>query len=827
MLVGEELRMKRILALLVFVLVVAIASVPSRAEPNATSGAAESPRQSPASPDLQIGGAGGVYFLAEPGELVVTVEKRDRNRRGRHTELRAILVGPDRKVLAEATIPDDGQPPGKLGPVQHVRLATKVPRKGVYGLNVTVSQDRYGTEMLWGFRTNCPRYLIETSRGHRDERRQEPIVLGNPDRPGEVCFQPRREAFGLEITGLPKTVKSLHLYDGRGALVETLQADSDGRASATIPAGTRGAVPWRLHLPAQQAVVQIDGVTRWEPNDVYPNLPFWTPDPKSWFSFLDYRWLLTPYSRQIYGQPGAQGETTFEVHNNADQKRTVQLAPEFPGEPWPVRLSADQVVLGPKKSKTVKVFYTVPAGGQPQVCHLRATPVEDRAFSTYATLTVKTGEAPASQPLAMPIKLRPYCHENEQFGYLPDYPVQNQVYFDAQNGPMIRTTRGIATWRDDRWTETDLRTAVTSRTPPFEGQGFGIPSNKVAFDRDGDMYLLATSGRTAAILRSSDGGETFAAYAIPGREKESRTYDFEQFSGQNTPDGPPPVLRYTQTAGHPQDPRLRWRTVYDLELFLPKKVDGRLSLEGPILISKSCIGFSAHSGIPSSVVSRGTKVHMVWAEATDPAEKVPGVPTYVATYDRATGRLSKPVLVAHGPPANDVHNTPSITIDRQGYLHVLAGTHGQPFPYARSLEANDTQGGWTAPAPVGEGLRLTYIGLVCGRDDTLHLVCRYWRSQEEPFPASHYGTLAHLRKPSGKPWEAPRVLIVPPFSEYSVYYHRLTIDRIGRLFLSYDMWSTYWFYRTDHRGNRRALLLSPDGGKTWKLAETRDLVGTP
>ena len=30
-----------------------------------------------------IGGTGGVYFLAEPGELTVEIEKRDRNRRGR------------------------------------------------------------------------------------------------------------------------------------------------------------------------------------------------------------------------------------------------------------------------------------------------------------------------------------------------------------------------------------------------------------------------------------------------------------------------------------------------------------------------------------------------------------------------------------------------------------------------------------------------------------------------------------------------------------------------------------------------------------------------
>jgi hypothetical protein len=178
--------------------------------------------------------------------------------------------------------------------------------------------------------------------------------------------------------------------------------------------------------------------------------------------------------------------------------------------------------------------------------------------------------------------------------------------------------------------------------------------------------------------------------------------------------------------------------------------------------------------------------------------------------------------VAYGPPPNDVHNSPSITIDSQGYLHVLAGTHGRPFPYTRSLRPNTTDAGWTDPVELGEGLRQTYIGLVCGPDDTLHAVFRMWRSGVDPFPASHHGTLAYQRKPPGKPWEPPRILIVPPFSEYSVYYHRLTIDRRGGLFLSYDYWSTYWFYRNDHWGSRRAVLTSPDGGETWKLAEEAD-----
>ena len=83
----------------------------------------------------------------------------------------------------------------------------------------------------------------------------------------------------------------------------------------------------------------------------------------------------------------------------------------------------------------------------------------------------------------------------------------------------------------------------------------------------------------------------------------------------------------------------------------------------------------------------------------------------------------------------------------------------------------------------------------------------------------------YMRKRPGHSWESERTLVVAPFSEYSIFYHRLTVDRRGRLFLSYDYWSTYWFYRLDHRGSRRALMMSGDGGVTWKLASGRDLTG--
>jgi hypothetical protein len=215
---------------------------------------------------------------------------------------------------------------------------------------------------------------------------------------------------------------------------------------------------------------------------------------------------------------------------------------------------------------------------------------------------------------------------------------------------------------------------------------------------------------------------------------------------------------------------------------------------------------------------------VTWGEATPPQAKVPGVPTFVATYDRSTGRLSAPALVGHGPPANDVHNSPCITIDGKGYLHVLIGTHGRTFKYVRSLKPNSAEGGWTDAEDVGAGLRQTYVGMVCDPNNTLHLVFRLWLNDNKYFPAGYYANLAYMSKRPGREWSEARPLIVAPFSEYSIFYHRLTIDRTGALFLSYDYWSTFWFYRTDHRGNRRALLMSPDGGETWKLATSSEVI---
>ena len=766
---------------------------------------------------MRLGGCGGVYFYASTGELWVEVEKQDLNIRGIKTHLRALLFGPDRNVIKEAWIDDDGQEMmSGPGPVQRVLLQTNVKRPGVYGLNITVTQDRYGENVSWGFRSNCRKYLIETSRGHKDARHEEPLVFRNVGCEGNIGFIPGIKPFSIEVNGLARNVNELLIYDEDNKVITTLAVSSEGKVRHDFPAdNSRKGKSWRLYLNDAQAVVNIDGVTRWKRGDLWENFSLWTPDLSSWFPFHENRGLLTPYSRNIYADVGSEGTVNFNVHNNSPEAKRVRLSLEFDNNAvWSAKLTKTEVELKAKSSVEIPLIYRVPPQGTEWKCYTRATVLDDTGFSTWSSMTLHHGIAPAQSSLKMPIKLEPYQHENEQFGYLPTYPLDNQVYFDLANRPFVVAKDGVFSFRDNVWNKTTTaRRADMGGIIPVRPVG-----TKIAFDQDNDVYVLGRDKGSTVLFHSGDQGATYMAWPVPG----SGTFDIEQFSGHNLINGPPSLARFRETA---KDPKLIWRRINDLDLILPiKNSDGSIVMGDTIAVSKKCIGLSAHSGIPSSLVSRGDKVHITWGEATLPEEKAPGVPTYVATYNRSTKELGSPTLVGYGPPANDIHNSPCITMDSKGYLHVLIGTHGRTFKYVRSLSPNCANSGWTKAEDVKPGLRQTYVGMVCDQDDALHLVFRLWLNDNKYFPAGYYANLAYMPKCPGEKWSDARPLVVAPFSEYSIFYHRLTIYRKGSLFLSYDYWSTFWFYRTDHVGDGRSLLTSPDGGNTWKLASSSEFL---
>lgn len=711
---------------------------------------------------LLFAGVGGVYLLADPGELTVDIIARGRN------ELRAVLVGPDRRVLCEQRIEGDGK----------ARLCTAVTIRGEYAVNVTVANDRYGDAVAWGVQTNCDRYVIETARGHRDRRHEEPIVLRSPGRAADVCFMPIAGPISIDLN-----VNAV-LFDHGDHVI----AEIKGGKTCSIPADVPREGLWRLHLAYAKATINIDGLTRWTQSDPNADQCVWATDADAWFPHLENRWLITPCNLTIHGDAGGKAQATFTVHNNAPRRRTITL----PGE---------TVTLEPYADREVTITAPVPS-----VTHITAAADDDPAFSTYATLITKS--SPPSLTLDMPLNLRPYEHENQQFGYLPDIPLEWEPYFDVANEPSVRAKDGVRTLRDDGWglgRFTDRRLYVAKS------------ASKIAYDANNTMYVVGAHGKRAIMQRSTDGGRTFTAFDIGA----GGSMEIEAFTGHNTLAAPPPVIRSILVGG---DRKNVWRRIEHLDLIIVDEIDGRLVPREPVRISSNALGVDAHSGVPAVVASSGSKTHVIWGEPTDPEASVPGVPTYVVTYDRDERRFDgEPVLIGYGAPPNDKHNRPSIVLDSKGILHGLTGTHNAPIQYAHSLTPHTAHAGWTKAQSLGEGLSQTYIGMVCDQSDTLHVVFRLWRDRIDPHPKSGHAQLAYQRKPANGAWEQPRPLVISPFSEYGIFYQRLNIDRKGRLFLSYDYWSTFWFYRNDHRGTRRSLMMSPDGGDTWKLVMSTDL----
>lgn len=440
----------------------------------------------------------------------------------------------------------------------------------------------------------------------------------------------------------------------------------------------------------------------------------------------------------------------------------------------------------------------------------------------------------------LPIVLQPLRHEEELFGYHPWF-VRNEVSFDSLNRPYIRSrddsmdeTGFIQTLRDGRWVELDFTEAVRAAYPTFEAftRGGGRAGARIVFDADEHLYTYVQIRVRGGSLRnvllySTDYGESFQVYELP-----SGDIDMEHFVGHNSLDRPPLMVTFRRRAEHSET----YAGYYDLFILQPEKLDGSLYLPEPIHVTGDALPLSRHSGHPSFAVSAGERTFFTWFEAR-PTNDLAGAPTYVSAYDTITKSLGPRYLLAYAPPANDGHNTPGMCIDPSGYLHLISGAHGDQFFHLTSLEPYTTDAGWTEPAPTmttgwregsSERGRQTYVGFSCDTSGTLHLVFRQWRRGVDPyFPGQYFGALAYQQKAPGQPWSEPRILVVPPVPNYSIYYHKLSIDRLGRLFLSYSYRSSQEPYGVDFDNAARehpwrSMLMSDDGGTTWRIPTTED-----
>jgi len=763
-----------------------------------------------------IRGAHAVWLRVEAGPLQLKLYKHDLNIYEGEDTLHAELYDPQRRVVATLDLPDDGLPKGQHAEglqSAEARVADAVP--GVYRLQVSGSGD-----CVFGLETNAPGAVV-----------QGEILLNDGAIGGKLLFAPPADAFTVKAQALHEPGRQqMPLRDDKRQVLKTFDMSKQGvDDTLEVPAGARAGL-WQLDLAHMDV-------------KIVPDKPFlWTLDPSAWFDAAATRWMLVPYRQARILQPTEAATVSLDLRNSTATEGQFTITATAPpavqvqvGEPpLPVTLKPGErrtVVL------TLSLSRQAPEGAKLPVT-VTAGKADDPAVVTSVGVEVRVEPSPVARKLDLPIALRPYEHESWQFGYAPDFE-PNEVYFDLRNSPIMRErtankylSTGVQVWEGDRWVQRSFMDAIKAAYPTYRGMygAAGFLGAKVAFDGDNWAYTMLRinieGGNRILLLVTPDAGRSWQIHEVPGA-----AFDIEQFTGHNALKQPPPILSYVFTKPHPAT----FAAYHDLFLYLPKKVDGKVVLGEPIKVAENCVGSCQHSGGPASTATRDGRTHIVWGEiAPDDAA---GVPTYVATYDQATGKVSEKVLLGYAPPVNDVHNVPAIAQDSQGFIHVILGSHGEPFQYVRSLKPNDASAFTEAETVLSAGYvddktdadgsgRQTYCSLVCGPDDSLYIAYRQWRRNVDKFhPDQIYAALSVQRKPKDRPWGPAQPIVVPPVPGYSIYYHKLTIDRRGGLYLSYNHWTNHT-YQQDWPDlyHNRAMTTSTDEGRTWKLVTTADFL---
>ena len=487
-------------------------------------------------------------------------------------------------------------------------------------------------------------------------------------------------------------------------------------------------------------------------------------------------------------------------------------------------------------------------------------PSVSRAFVAALVVLVVALLVPAAAPAADHtghIDLQDGLTLAEQFGYRPDYR-QHVVTFDAANVPSVRSrgaseddTSFVQRLEDGAWVRHDLLEALREAYPDFAGtlHAGGYGTDRVDWDVDGRAYTVLTirldddGGFRNVLMASTDGCASWQVLQLPFGDDTPLTDPHDwgnvtaEHDGGRPLEGPPLIAVWRQIGPW----KGQWAALNHLQVIQPRWVGETLTLQPPVTVSSAALTLLQCSGGASFAVRSGDKTFFVYGTVVPRGSAA--TPTYAATYDHETNTVGTSTLAARSRPPNDLHCTPGICMDSTGTLHVVTGAHGYPFRYARSLaplstaawtrQVNVLMSGYRARGTDADGLgKQTYLSMVCGPDDVLHIVSRQARRNvDEHFRGSGYSALVHQSLQAGSTtWSTPHLVVAPPLPGYSQYYQKLTTDRLGRLFVSCSYFSLRDppATRAYRRFHHRMVLISEDGGLSWRFVTTGDfLAGIP
>jgi hypothetical protein len=213
---------------------------------------------------------------------------------------------------------------------------------------------------------------------------------------------------------------------------------------------------------------------------------------------------------------------------------------------------------------------------------------------------------------------------------------------------------------------------------------------------------------------------------------------------------------------------------------------------------------TAYAASPKIITFDG-KTHAAWLDTPEEGFRI-----RIRTLDHATGEWGTATTIGE---ATDNHGGPALTIDEEGYLHVVYYSHHHPFRYRRSLRPNDSTA-WTDYEEFG--LHLTYPSLVCAADGTLILLARH-SYDNKPWE------LELWRKSPGEDWRAQEGIVRSRFP--GVYSHYAATLAWGpdhqRLHLSTRVYEAV-SSDASLAHNTFGHLVSDDTGLTWRRHD-----GTP
>jgi hypothetical protein len=429
-----------------------------------------------------------------------------------------------------------------------------------------------------------------------------------------------------------------------------------------------------------------------------------------------------------------------------------------------------------------------------------------------------------------PIVWTQFRGERQLFGYRPTFN-PNRVNFATNGRPVIRDrAMNLQVLQDNgNWQRISLfeaakeslrRQGLISASAPwksvYDKVYFTDPTQlfdtgaqteeRVVFDDNCNAYTILNANYSslgnAFLLHSPDGGHSWAAYLIPNTANTLYTVTMETPAYGHKLHAPPALVineKYDPADASGAFPAYAHKAWL---VYPQKNTDGSVSLVGPFLISDHTLCCGSHSGFENQVVSYQDHIHIVYpgdVAQVDPISGHRGTPQYAVTFSRSQQQfINNPVPLGVGlvgptyqtwNAANqmpDAHCQTALALDGQGYLHAVVAGHGSRMIYLKS-SAPDSVAAWSRPEiftlqPANSSDfvdEYSYASLVIDYAGQPNVLAR-WSGSGYVF------RLVYMVRSATTGWKPQQVLLDPGRAYYGVWYHKMSIDPWGRLFINYS-----------------------------------------